>query len=390
MADNEEGRMLTKSAQPRGINVDMLRVVCMFFIVVLHSYGVVGLLSSIKPLSANWWVCSTFRAIASNASNCYVLISAYFLCMSRFSARKVLSLLLQVFIYSSVLYLLAVSTGIRIFNTEEMLKAFFPVSTAYIWFASCYAAMYILSPFINISIGSMGREKLRNLIVILFVFLSLAPAVTLGHDAFGVARGFSLIWFIFLYYTAAYIRLYVYDMTKESGGGAFKYLCVFVLLILFAVLCRGFAAPPLYRIYGRTPFVLFYGRTAPVFLFASLSIFMFFLRIRVTNGLVSKVVSALTPLVFGIYLFHNHPAVRGFIWNNIFHMKEYANAPYLPFYILFAAVCVYSAGLLIDSLRMRLQGMLENTAVFKKACAALSSAKLISVMESVDKKAAVR
>lgn len=203
------------------------------------------------------------------------------------------------------------------------------------------------------------------------------------YDPVGVSKGFSLIWFVFLYYSAAYIRLYI--NTDNMRLPQLVLLAIFFLATSVLVLCKGFVQPYMSDIFDtKYRFNLFYGYTSPFVFIQSISIFCFFRNLKVKSYSLQRAVTSVSPLLFGVYLYHNHLAVRNIIWKNIFSPANYADSPYMIPYMVFAVSSVFIAGLLIDYVRLKISSFIDRTSIITVICGRLSLIKFVSSMESTD------
>ena len=56
--------------------------------------------------------------------------------------------------------------------------------------------------------------------------------------------------------------------------------------------------------------------------------------------------------MFGVYLIHDNPLVKNFIWNSLFHNAEYTNAPNLWAHALWVIPIVLMSCAVIDWVRI--------------------------------------
>ena len=97
----------------RMANLEVLRCVAMMMVVVLHYLGKGGLLPDLTaPLSAQDTVAWLLEAFCIVAVNVYMMISGYFLCESSFKLSRLLTLWVQLWLYSVGIGVLAAVTGI--------------------------------------------------------------------------------------------------------------------------------------------------------------------------------------------------------------------------------------------------------------------------------------
>jgi len=93
----------------RMANLEVLRCVAMMMVVVLHYLGKGGLLPDLTaPLSVQDMVAWLLEAFCIVAVNVYMMISGYFLCESSFKLSRLLTLWLQLWLYSVGIGVLAV------------------------------------------------------------------------------------------------------------------------------------------------------------------------------------------------------------------------------------------------------------------------------------------
>ena len=97
----------------RMANLEVLRCVAMMMVVVLHYLGKGGLLPDLTaPLSVQDMVAWLLEAFCIVAVNVYMMISGYFLCESSFKLSRLLTLWVQLWLYSVGIGVLAAVTGI--------------------------------------------------------------------------------------------------------------------------------------------------------------------------------------------------------------------------------------------------------------------------------------
>ena len=113
-------------------NLEVLRCVAMMMVVVLHYLGKGGLLPDLTaPLSVQDMAAWLLEAFCIVAVNVYMMISGYFLCESSFKLSRLLTLWLQLWLYSVGIGVLAVVTGIvpaAEVSTHYYLTLLFPVT----------------------------------------------------------------------------------------------------------------------------------------------------------------------------------------------------------------------------------------------------------------------
>ena len=230
------------------------------------------------------------------AVNVFVIISGYFLINGRFKPEKVFSLWVQIFLYSSVIYVVFLSASVVQFDWKGLLAAFFPISSNAYWFMTCYLLTYLFSPFINKLIKSISQKQLLLLMLILFVFSSVTPYI------FDFRPLSSMSWFIFAYITGAYIALYPKLFEKK-----WLFVPLFVGSYLLIALLKVFAN------------VSLADMETPSCYICAVSMFVTFKYIKIKH---SPVINLLSSATLGVYLIHDNNYIRPFLWKNTLRVAD--------------------------------------------------------------------
>lgn len=77
----------------RNYGIDALKIVSMFMIVILHTLGHGGILSSVSIFSGKYYAAWLMEIAAYCAVNCYALISGYVGINSKYRYSKIISLI---------------------------------------------------------------------------------------------------------------------------------------------------------------------------------------------------------------------------------------------------------------------------------------------------------
>ena len=137
----------------RDLNIELLRIVCMIFVVLFHVNLNVILRNPDTSDFLNY--CAIARnAIVAVAVNCFILISGYF--GIKWKIRSFLGLFFQTEFYSIVILSLAILFFDYQFTIPSGLLPFNPQG---LWFVPVYALLYIISPLLNQLIESRLLHK---------------------------------------------------------------------------------------------------------------------------------------------------------------------------------------------------------------------------------------
>lgn len=303
------------ASKTRNANLDILRIISMFLIVLLHSVDHSGVLEASTSSGdfINWYTQSIFM-FTRLAVNCYVLISGYFLVKSQFNFKKLLKLWIDVTFYSFIIKLIFMISEPSSVSITSLLSSFFSVTTGRYWFITIYFGLYLLSPFINKMISALTKNQHLKLLVVLFILLSVTISIHPSIAGMNAGDGWGLTWFIFLYLSAAWIRLYYSPKyNKFVFLGIYAFLSISVGTALF--ITQKYDIAFLTNIISN----LYRYDSIPVY-FSSICLFLFFIDCNIKSNIFSKFITKISALTLGVYLIHKHPQISPFIWENlIFH-----------------------------------------------------------------------
>ena len=198
---------ITEKSTVRNIALDVLRIICMFLIVLGHSICHGQVLETITEYSANYFLINAMYTFLMVHVNCFVLISGYFLCTHEFSIKKAISLWVKAFFWSSLLYALLCVRGIIPFEVRGFIKALLPFTQQRYWFVTSYLLMYCLVPILNAAIKAMSKRQFAVFLTVFFLVYIVLQNLIFWRE-FTCVNSSNPLFFSFLYMVAAYIRLY--------------------------------------------------------------------------------------------------------------------------------------------------------------------------------------
>ncbi len=227
--------MSKKRPSARQSNMELLRCVAMFLVLVVHS-DFAALKSPTHaeqlsaPLETAWRI--SVEAIALVCVNLFVLISGYF--GIKFKWKSIANLLFQVFFWGVVPLLVVTSMGLRQWDWGD-----FGMSVwigKYYWFPQVYIVLMVLSPILNTYIDKAKPQQFRRTVMILFAFTAILGGTETWNIAF--QRGYGLALFLFLYLFGRYARINriaeIYD--KSMWSIVFFMSTAITVLVMLVVL----------------------------------------------------------------------------------------------------------------------------------------------------------
>lgn len=331
-----------KTRPERNSAIELLRIISMLMIVFHHFAYHGGFRFAENTLSLPRFWYNLIDMGGKTGVNIFVLISGYFLSEDRRelpSLKRLLKFWGQVAFYSVAIMLVfsAVSGNISIGNA---VNAVIPILFERWWFASTYFVLFLLHPFLNKLLNALSRDTYRLLIVILIACWSIIPTITTAPFQGGL-----LTWFVTLYCVAGYVKKHGNESGKTAkyfflGWGMFTALTYLSSAIITVL---GVNSPQI-----ALKFDYFYEKNSILTFLSSLCLFVAFTKLKMKP---KRWINIIASATFGVYLIHDHPFVRSFLWNDVFCNASFANSALLIPYSIFAVFTVFLVCAAIDLFR---------------------------------------
>ena len=371
----EESKVLGDTAGKRyHTGLEALRILAMLLIVGRHYLLHSGVLNEV-PDGTNYWIAWLLNAIVIVGVNCYVLISGYFLIESNhFKWKKVIHLWGTIFFYVTGIYLFCAVMGWAPFSWRSMLKVFFPIKLTTYWFATVYLGLYVIYPYLNMISRQLDKRAYQRFLLILLLICSI---YSFAGDTFHVVGGYSLIWFIVLYYTGGYIRrFFAYENRPRIAiGYVLMTLAVFVSKVVLTKASMAFG------FHGKGAAV-FYEYNAPTIFFTAVALFLLFKTWKIKNEFLVKGINFFAPLTFGVYLLHDNTYIKPLLWRQWVDVASAYQSAYFIGHFLLMTILVFVLCACIEKGRQMLfasvQGLMKEnwnkawTIFRRKSCSAES------------------
>lgn len=183
----------------RNSNMELLRLFCIFGIVLMHSVSSMNLPQEGWRLPISFLISSIF----DTGVTCFILISGYFGIQSSF--KKMLSLATMVWTYSILGAVVTYATGQGL-SLENLVKSILPIVSRKYWFITCYFWLVALTPFLNRIPEKMAKKDFEKLLFTLLILFSVIPTFLYFEIMQDAGRGMAHM--IMIYLIGRYIRLY--------------------------------------------------------------------------------------------------------------------------------------------------------------------------------------
>ena len=324
----------------RQSNFEILRILAMAILVVQHA--VYWQNFSFEPnFIMNKFFCYIVHCIRSVGTNIFILIAGYFLPTTTFKWKKLVLLILQLYLFFYGCRIVTIMLTKAPIDTYEFSSWFFPVLQNQWWFVSAYILVYILIPFLQKLVFQMNKEEFEFLICSQILIWSVFP--TIFFPIIGQSTDFMNFYnrytfMILLYLTGAYLRLYGFSVFKTAK----KSLAVFVTTmaaIVFIVFLSVFL--------DIESTIRCWSTNSLFALILSISLFCFFKNLNIGHH---PKINRIAATMLGVYLLHEGP-FRHNIWHKLFVFVGHETDPFLFARILFAVVVVMLTGIIVELCR---------------------------------------
>ncbi len=314
----------------RNSSFELLRLLCIFGIVVMHSFAGIDTSSSL----VNTEVHIFFNSLFNTGVTCFILISGYF--GIRFCLEKLIRLDIMIIFFSVCSTLL-----LEDFGPKSLIKSLIPVLSRRHWFITCYFALCILAPFLNEIPRRLEQAKFRNLLLVLLLLLSFIPTLTTYDIMQDAGKG--LADFVMIYLIGRYLALYKTQAHCKKALSAGFVLCILFIFIFDSALtlCHGGV---LYNTFSRD--------CSAFIILASVLLLLLFREIQFTSRTLNRIarnVLAVTVL----------DSTLQAVFSRFIDLNTYGGSRLLPLLIPAYALAIVAAAILLNEIRTLTIGRID-------------------------------
>lgn len=336
----------------RNSNVEFLRIICMFLLIIHHFIVHGGIL--LQSYSTNVVISYAIMPIGKICFCAFVAMSTWFLCDSTFSSKKFLKVWFEVLFYN----ILFTSIAFLVFDSASIyniLGAFFPMLGNSHGYAAAYLWFYLCLPFLKKIINNIKKEQTIGMLFILGMTQICLPILAKAIDYTQPLQSEFLL-FVFCFFVSLYLRRFSDFINKP--------LLFWIILFLILSLYASFVSVATIKT-DNLLFTLLNSLNSTEFsivnLVAGFALFQIFNNIKLPQ---SKIINSVATTTFGILLFHDHNYFRGILWSIVMPVKyvNLSSIKYLVALILISLI-IFVIGMIIDYIR---QLLFENAIVKTK------------------------
>lgn len=322
----------------RNLGIELLRIAAMLFIVASH-YSIHGATTvRTMPITVNKFLLQCV-CVGDLGVDIFMFISGYCGVKGSFKFKKLLLLVTQVLFYSITFSFIFLDKG------EITYKTFFPTVFGEYWFFTAYIIVYLFSPYINKLMNSLNGREASKFIATAMIAWSFVKTFTFGSKLF-VSQ---LSDILFLYVIGAYFALFVKKEAKSLKNGI-------ILTAVCGIASAGFIAVT-DILSQKIEFKHYLGRMmqerwSPLTIGISIGLFLIFSNLNIKpNKFNTAVIGNVAGCTFGVYLIHDHPLVRKWLWKTVFVNAPYINAKRLIVHLALSVLIVFAGCTIVEFIR---------------------------------------
>ena len=332
----------------RNSSLELYRIIAMLLIVAHHYVLNSGLTNPggviySDPFSAKSVFLLFFGAFGKAGINCFMLITGYFMCTSSISLKKFVRVLCEVLFYHIIINSIFWITGYAPFSLKSIVKELFPVTELNQNFTGCYLVFFLCIPFLNILVRHMTeRQHLRLLALLFFAYVVMGTV-----PIFSVSMNY-ISWFMVLYLTAAYIRLYPRALFQNARLAGWLSLFSVLASLLSVLFCLWLGQ----KMQREMAYAFVFDANNFLAFLTGVTTFLLFKNLKLPH---SSFINSVAASTFGVLLIHaNSGAMRRFLWRDVLKIVEFYSSPLMPLHAIGSVVGIFVLCVLIDQCRIHL------------------------------------
>lgn len=332
-----------KTIALRDSNMELLRIISMFLIVIYHVFAYV-----LVKYEDQYPLISSFNTLVHIGVIIFFLLSGYY--GIKPSVQGIFKIYTWMVFFNVLLYVCSYTLGYESLSKSEIIKLFLPFSHSapWLWFMKIYILLYLISPLLNMARAEMhpnilmGGGKILIIIGLISFWFGWINVNSDLHD------GRNIINASFLYLLGS--RFAICPPFKDKKNSKRIYLLTYIAICLLVGVVLYFAK-------GR---VLYFARwichpyCSPVLICMASALFLFFTKVRIK----SKAINWAAASILAVYLVHENKffmtSWHGFFDWYPFIENTFVNSPWWKFILILigGVLGIMMAAILVDKIRM--------------------------------------
>ena len=347
----------------RNYSIELLRLLSMFFIVVLHFLGHGGVLEATIENSIQYKCAWFLEIICYCAVDIFALISGYVSYKNEEKEIKInnyLKLWFEVCFYTLLITIIIRYINPSIVQTKDFVHAIMPVTFNYYWYFTAYTGLFIFMPLINKAVRNLSERTAKKIFLILIIVFSVYGTI---FPIFVLNNGYSFIWLTILYTLGAIMK------KCQIGKNLKKYQAVLLITSLSIITFITFIYGKELNLFDITiTKKLFVNYTSPTVLISAVLYLILFNKIKLPK-ILSKIIKFLSTSSFAIYLINENYLIRNNYIKGKLRYLATTSPTDLLFKVLAYSIIFIICAMLIDKVRFYIFKLIK----VDKLCSKLNS-----------------
>lgn len=322
----------------RDSNIELLRIIATFFIIILHCNGWFLQMEGISCWFCGDYVVGSIRIAIQSITRIgvilFVLISGFY--GIRPKLKSLINLFTLLLFFYVGCYLLDCHVGKDSFSWSSLLKNCMVFSREN-WFINCYLFLILLSPILNAFTEKVQRKYLT---IYLCVFLACAFywGLLKPSNYFYFNQGYSVTTMVLIYLVGRYMNLHMKKWVMEIR---YRYLLIAYLVSLLLLIVAFVVEIHI----GKT----LTGYCSPFDIVSAICFFWLFYRLPSFS---SRFVNWIGESCLACFIFHTCSPIMG--WLSAKDYSLYVGNPYLIYAgkMFLIIIAVFSVSILLDKVRL--------------------------------------
>lgn len=189
------------------------------------------------------------------------------------------------------------------------------------------------------------KKKLFTMLAVMFIIFSVVPTMVCS-DIFLLRGGYSPWWLLIMYFVGAVVKKYDIGL-NWSKIRCFSLYILAILIVFLTHIGIDYISDNHIDITILNEYLLTY--VSPFIVLSAVFLIMLFRKIK-TNKFITKIISFMSPLTFGVYLIHTQYYVWEYLDNRFVNYAS-VNPKWFVAYVIFTAVIIYLVCSVIDYVR---------------------------------------
>lgn len=337
---------------PRQSNIELLRIVAMFLVLVVHAdFFSLGQPSksdfASDPLDS--YTRMFFESLAIISVNIFVLISGWFTIKPTF--KGICNFLFQYYFITTAISVVGMLCGKYGGSLLDLIFNIGLIQYTGYWFIKSYLIFYVLVPILNPFVVNASKRTMLIVLAGFFILQTLWSSIYWLNTTY-FQRGYSPLSFIGLYVLAQTIRRYYSEYTMRSACLIFLVSLLSLFMISSLVYALGLSYIP----------IDFFAYSNPLVIAESVGLLMIFAKIKMK---IHKVVNLISASCFAVYIMHIHPVMLGIYKNIIRYIYDNTHSITTLIGIFVFLITVFLVAIILDQPRKAIWNIISS--LLKKA-----------------------